>query len=143
MSAAFNGWTGRADVKLDGVPQAPRVLDVLDCAWAHRLATHPRDATSAQLARGFWANPSQAVQRRPWGTPGCLTSSAVWYSFEKDTALDAEDCLRIQGLPTRIQRHGLSEAEAKNLAGEAFSCPVATMFTAAWYYLPWGAWWEG
>jgi hypothetical protein len=44
ISSAFEGWTGvenPVQAKLTGVPRLPRMLDIIDCAWAARRLKHP------------------------------------------------------------------------------------------------------
>ena len=142
VSDSWSGWTTRADVRLSGASKSPRAYDILDCAWAERLSVSPQSSTTQVLVRDLWANPGQSVHRKPWGQQGCLTSRGEWFSFEFDRTLDALDTLRIQGFPRSLDLSGLSQAQIKDAAGEAFHCASISVFTAAWYYQPWGAWWR-
>lgn len=141
VSSNFKGWTGRPDVTLNGVPRTARCMDVLDMAWAHRLSLADRLASSSDLKADFWANVAQAVQRRPWGGPGTLTTNGVWYSFQRDTVLDGLDAMRLQGLPPSGLA-GLSNSQKKELAGEAFNVPCMASFVAALYLQPFAEWWQ-
>ncbi len=142
-SAAFSGWTSLPTTKMHGLPPTPRNLDILDCAWAHRLSQASPDATVASLVKDFWANPSQGVQRHPWTTGGgVLTPRSIWYSFEKDSCLDAVDFLRLQGLPTRVDTTTLSDSELRDLAGDGYPCPLIAMAFLALYYQPLAVWWS-
>ena len=78
-------WTARGDVTLHGLGRpSARVLDVLDVAWSCRRNSMPGTATSEDLKRGFWANVSQAVQRRPWGPLPLACKITIMYSFAEE-----------------------------------------------------------
>jgi hypothetical protein len=141
VSASFNGWTRRKDVHLVGFPKTDRALDVVDVAWAARMAKMPR-ASPSDMKRGYWVNVAQQVHRRPWGGPGCLTAGGVWYSFEHDCCLDGTDTLRLQGAPNNFVTRGLSSSQLKDLAGEAFFVGSAGTCIAALYLCPYGPWWR-
>ena len=51
-------WTGRADVKLQGVPACPRIVELLDIAWAVHL--------QEMALRG---EKNDKVQHDPWSPP--------------------------------------------------------------------------
>jgi hypothetical protein len=53
--------------------------DVIDCAWAARCKEMPH-ASDSERAEGFYANFSQAVQRRPWGPLCTVTFGNRWDS---------------------------------------------------------------
>ena len=68
ISASYNGWTGEnrpKGVKCWGVPPTERYHDILDCAWAARLKAKGDQGVEA-CRRGFFANPSQSIDRQPW-----------------------------------------------------------------------------
>jgi hypothetical protein len=141
FSSSFSGWTDQQGTSLHGFPVSDRAYDVLDCAWASQLKKYPQTTPAAEMKRDFWANASQAVQRKPWGPERTFTTRSVWYSFEKDTTLDGSDLLRLAGLPAQLDTSGLSDADLRDLAGESFSCPIITALCTSFYYLPWGKWW--
>ena len=143
LSANFQGWSSRESVKLSGCPKTPRVIDVIDVAWGARLhGSEPQD-TVKQLTSNFWCNTSQAVQRKPWSFDhgGALTPGATWYSFSKDTVLDGEGFLRIQGMPIDVDRAGLHDEELRDLGGNAYPAPLIGAAMLALYYQPWAPWW--
>ena len=140
--AAFAGWSKRRGVALHGVPRLERVIDVVDCAFASRIAVAPPTTSTQELIKGLWCNAAQGVGRSPWGDPGTLTCKSLWYNFSEDQALDGVDYLRLQGLPKTCDITGLSNSELKDLAGEGYSCPVITSFLVACYYQPWAGWWR-
>ena len=142
ISSSFAPWTKALGVTLNGLPVSERTLDLLDVAWYDSIHSMPLSASSTELRQDFWANVSQSIQRRPWGSRGTLTTRGVWYSYEFDTTLDGRDFLRLQGLPTMTETRGLSDRETKDLGGEAFCAPIVGSFLAAFYYQPWAVWWK-
>lgn len=123
-------WTGRPDVALRGVHRTPRVLDVIDIAWATRIHAppeHVRQAPQAKrfelLTNNFFVNTSQQNLRKAWGELGTIATSTELYSFELDRAILPEELLSLQG-------HGhprvgsLSAAEMRSVAGEGMMVPV-------------------
>jgi hypothetical protein len=127
---------------MKGVPASPRYRDCIDVAWGARIASFPVGTPMSVLTAGYWVNPSQGVQRKPWGAQGVLTTGGLWYSFAHDLALDSRDALRIAGMPSLIETAGLSEPQLKELSGEHFSMPIVSLCIAAVYYWPWGQWWD-
>ncbi len=73
-SASYAPWTGQAGIVLRGVPRHDRKLDVIDMAWAHRIAKcRAQGVTDEDAKVNFYVDISQAVQRRPWGNAKTLT----------------------------------------------------------------------
>ena len=144
VSVEFDGWA--ADARLHGLPKnVPRVNDILNLNWATQLKDAPRTATRESLAKGFWGNPGQMLNRHPKGKhggPGTMTSKSLWYSFEYDICPDGVDLLRVQGIPADVVVNGLSDTKLRELAGESYSCPIITLISMAWYHQPWGLWWK-
>jgi len=142
-------WSG-GGAALRGVPENQRCRDVLDVAWACRLAKSSRFATRQELAQNFWADASQRVSRAPWGTGlRCLTQNSLVYSFERDTILSGFDHMRLQGAPISCSPvapppgsvNDVKDVNLRSLAGEAFSCPVVTCVAYAMWLNPAGVWW--
>ena len=143
VSSEYSGWTSQAVISLPGVPKTPRVLDLLNTAWAERLQAcgGAGNVSTVEARIGFWANVSQAVQRHPYGTPGTLATSGAWYSFQHDFLLDGQDECQLQGMP-RAPTPCLSSNQLHGLAGEAFSVPCVSTFLYSMYLNPWGTWWR-
>ena len=137
-------WTARGDVTLHGLGRpSARVLDVLDVAWSCRRNSMPGTATSEDLKRGFWANVSQAVQRRPWGPPPVACKSTIMYSFAEDRLLSGHGQLRAMGCPNGCApREAFSEGQMRCLSGEQFSVPIICMLSFAFYCNPYADWWR-
>ncbi len=142
VSSEFAGWSQRPDKRLIGLPRLPRLVDVLDVAWGSRLMQAAPSETASSLAKDFWCNVSQAVQRTPWlFNGGCLTPQAVWYAFERDVVLDGRDFFAIQGLPKNVKTAGLSDSNLRDLGGDSYSCPVIATGVLALYFQPFAQWW--
>ncbi len=143
LSSTFSDWSKTAE--LNGLPASERFRDCLDVCWGERLLSAPEATPKAELVQGLWANPSQGVQRRPWtlnNDRGTFTSGSLWYSFQHDTCLDGVDVLRIHGHPAMIETASISESKLKELGVQGFSVPIITVFTTAFYFLPWAPWWQ-
>ncbi len=142
VSAAFSGWTSRADVQLVGFPKNDRCLDLLDCAWACRIKQASRTTSSTELRKDFWVNAAQAVQRRPWGAPKTLISAGCFYSYERDVCLDGLDMLALQGVPSSSSVAELGFRDTKDLAAEGFFLPSFGTVLGALYASPYASWWR-
>ena len=88
LPVSFEGWTGRAQYR---GPKAPRVKAVLNIGWARRMVQHRKkgdqaDTTVEILARGYFADVSQSVERNPFtdGHLKTLTQRSSTYSYEGD-----------------------------------------------------------
>ena len=100
--------------------------------------------STAQVAEGLWASPSQCVSRSPWSyslaTP---TTSLEIYSYEKDWVLSGDSMLRLLGWPeNRFPVEKFSNHELRGLAGESFSIPIVTQVTMAFYLNALAPWWR-
>ena len=118
FSATYSPWTKRQDVKLIGVPRLPRHLDLIDYRWGLRLQRNPT-SSSEELRTGCWANVLQLMQRSDGMGPTCLTTGAMFYSYEHDCLLDGEDFLRLQGAPLNSGGN-VSSTQLRIMGGEAF-----------------------
>lgn len=67
-------WTSREEVRLHGVPQTPRVKDLLNVAFGCRLEECEAGTGWHALLGDFVVDLSQAVERKPWGEAGTFTT---------------------------------------------------------------------
>eukprot|EP00969_Alexandrium_andersonii_P176067 7785267-Alexandrium_andersonii.AAC.1 len=67
MPARAQPWAAAPGVECWGVPLGARERGILDCAWVARRRSCPPTATTQALRKGWWCNPSQGVERHPWG----------------------------------------------------------------------------
>lgn len=146
ISADFDGWTGRsrpAGVTLNGVPENARVRDILDCAWAVRQRGNPT-LSLHELRKNWFANPSQAVNRSPWGEGSkTICTSSYPYSYEMDRMLVGHDLMKLQGFHTAVaaKRDTIGQNNLQQLAGEAFFIPCVGTILWAWFLNPAAPWW--
>lgn len=148
----FRPWTGNASKSLIGVPQTPRVMDLLDCAWIHaknssnEAANLPQAARSrlpADPAQGFMCNMSQSHARKPWGYGiTAVTQRSLLYSYTDDFTLMAYHHLRLQGFPRGLCTEGLSEYALRSLSGEAFFLPSFASAMLGVYMEESAPWWR-
>ncbi len=75
LSATFQPWTTRKDVRLTGVPLSERVREVLDVAWGVRLSSNEdKGYEDTVLRKGFFVDLSQGVERTAWGDLGVFAT---------------------------------------------------------------------
>ena len=139
----YRPWTSQAHVQLRGLPDSERYRDILDIGFAIMQKRFAGKST-AQVAKGLWASPSQCVSRSPWSyslaTP---TTSLEIYSYEKDWVLSGDSMLRLLGWPeNRFPVEKFSNHELRGLAGESFSIPIVTQLTMAFYLNALAPWWR-
>ena len=125
-------WSSKPGVLLRGVPPKPRLVDLLDVAFASAC----KDAASiapALVADCFFCDISQNICQRPWGkSRGTATTSTNLYSYEYDRTLVGADRFRGLGHVRALNYSGLSKESLNNLTGESISLPcLDVIFTAA------------
>ena len=118
LPAGASPWSSQAALR--GLPDSERQRDVLDVAFLIARARNPQ-ATTKELVRSLWANPSQCVARTPWGQrPATPTTSALVYSFASDCVLSGEALLRGLGWPRGFAPQEMfTEHQIRGMAGEA------------------------
>lgn len=136
-------WTRRKQFTIAGCRPSERQRQIIDVAFSVRRNTMP-ESTTAEVAKGFWANVSQAIQRKPWATHlGSLTRGSVHYSFEHDLVLSGHLQLRAMGIPAHTAPTAeFSDRELRSLSGEMFSAPIVSLFTYAFYCCKDAPWWQ-
>ncbi len=135
-------WTSRPHVTLSGVPDLPRLHDILDTCFAIAQKANPNQP-QASIVRNLWCDLSQAVQRRPW-SKGLRTAvqNSVNYSFQHDCVLSGAAHMRLLGWSKRrVATTHLSDREFRGLAGESLSLVWATVLHGLLYSNPYGSWW--
>ena len=91
----------------------------------------------------MWNNLGQDIGRITYGKPGTLTSTCLWFSYEKDVALDGVDHMLLQGFPAHLYPEGLmSSSVLKKAAGEAYSAPEIAKFVYAYFLNEHAPWWK-
>lgn len=153
LSSEHKGWT--ESHTLHGLPKTARVADFVDIAWAHRRHNMGANTLARDAAKGFWCDPSQAVERKAWGgSPGCLCATSMSYSYERDLTLSGYDHCKLQGFPggqcPRKQHEangshgtpGFSDEELRDIAGNSFFLPCITTAVYAYWLNPYAPWWK-
>jgi len=140
LPKASASWTGRPGVSLRGVPDLPRVHDLLNACFSIQRVQMPQ-ATTAELTKNLWVDYSQAVQRMPWsrGLRTACTSS-MFYSFEQDVSTSGFDMMRLLGWPRK--RVVGRDRDFRLLAGESYSLPWLTVLHGVLFTNPFGPWWK-
>ena len=96
-------WTGRPEFKGRGLPKLARVLDVLDCLAIHVLSQKQKASTDdlQDLMRGMYVDVSQGLLRHAHtssqGVNRALTTSAIVYSYDRDSVLTGRELLQLHG----------------------------------------------
>ena len=82
ISWGYRPWTSQEGVLLQGVVPHERNLHLLDCAWVHRMQLDPgADGDIESLARNFWIDLSESMNRHPWGHLGTLKQGSAGNVF--------------------------------------------------------------
>ena len=139
-------WTSRAGVQLRGLCGLERELDVLNIAFMQASSDH-KDCSTSELLKNLWCDVSQSCdrgKRYTYNAP-CFSTSSCCYSFEKDVVLSGQAQFRALGwgcVPPPVPLELFSNHEARDLSGDAFAVPLATMATLCCYLNPKAPWWS-
>ncbi len=101
--------------------------------------------TEAELAKGYFANVSQGVQREPFfaNNAATLCRTSLVFSFEDNFVLDGGDHLAALGFPSALAYSSkLADSEKRNLSGEAFALPCAGTVLYAVFLNKFATWWH-
>ena len=142
MGGSSSPWTSRQKL-LRGLPDTPRVRDLLDVCWhaAKRAQPHLSDD---DLAATLYCNTSQSVSRLPcsFELPTQAGSAAV-YHYASDAVLTGFSRMRLHGWsPRSLDYHSFTQSDLKKLSGQAFSVPLATLLTLVTYLNADAPWWR-
>jgi len=142
LPASSAPWTSRfPKVRLVGLPQTPRTLDIVDTSLAVFLKKFPNLSLS-QVTKGLFVNTSQGVQRTQicYSFPTPTTSSCV-YSYEKDQVISGRSTMKLIGFPdSLLPREIFRDSQYRDLSGNAYSAPIMGLIVAALYSQPWATW---
>ena len=141
LPGASTPWTRRSAGGL-GFQLPPRQADILDVAFSARRDARP-GAPLREITKDFWADLSQAVERRPWGPLRTICRNTLWYSFEHNCILSGHAHMLMMGMPRGTAPTALfKDVDLRNMAGEMFSIPIVTMLSFAFYCWPEAEWWR-
>jgi len=135
-------WTADPAHALHGVPDLPRLRDLLDTCYAIAQKSKPGH-TKADVARSLYCDVSQSIARRPWAnTLRTATQNSCFYAFEFDRVISGAEHLRLLGWSSRRLTAGsLTDRDFRSVSGESFSLVWATVLHALLYCNPYGSWW--
>ena len=99
--------------------------------------------SEAELIKDSWIHVSQSVGRLPVTQPQapCLLSNSLVYSLERDCTLSGMAHMKMIGWPEEFLPGCCSDAEYRDMAGNAFSCPIATIVSVAMIMQRHAPWW--
>jgi hypothetical protein len=103
----------------------PRILEVLDLAWASR--------PPAERSLPWFCDYSQCILRKKFSEkPMCQTQTSRIYDYSRDQAILPGEALQMQGLPVPdMDISMLGPQELYSIVGQSFFAPsVATMILA-------------
>ena len=129
-------WTGQVSFKGTGLPDLPRVMDMIDsfvikCMVAKGLRVRGNhcECDLQQLMSGKYVDVSQSLSRNAHthlqsGINHAMTTGSLLYSYDRDSVLTGREMLQLHGQPkTLVLPDQLSEAQLVQLAGEGIALP--------------------
>ena len=142
MGASLMPWDSLARRQYAGCPQGARVRDCINVCWFKLRQKSQK--SSKDLAAFSFCNISQCVSRLPCSETcsPCFTSSSVVYSYAHDTVITGACQLRGMGHSRASMPMGsFDDGTCRNLAGDSFSVPIASLLTTACALNPFASWW--
>ena len=134
--------TSRRPPVYAGCPRVERVQDVINVCW-YKLRQKSK-WSSDKLRESSFCNISQCVSRLPCSErcSPCFTSSSVLYSYKHDSVMTGASQLRGMGHGRETMPMLLFDDNVcRNLAGDSFSVPIASIITTACTLNPFASWW--
>ena len=127
---------------LRGIPLSlARCRDVIDVAWAWHIRRNGASGPPSPV--GFFANVSQEVSRKDWGSAPSLCRGTWAYSFEGDFLFTGPDHLASLGFSSSVAyASGITDSELRDLAGEGFALPCVIAVLYAWFLNGLAPWWQ-
>ena len=135
-------WTENRHNTFLGLRPTKRVLELINLAYMLRLGTTQGVASLEQqekeVLENMFVDISQNPCRKPWsgasgssGTSPCLTTSAVLYSFDRDSLVLPLELLFFQGHAKDIRLpQTMKQAAIRDLAGEGICLPCLATILA-------------
>lgn len=116
--------------RMTGVAVNPRIKEMVDLAYLmtkEGLKMQDLPHQKDDVVKGLFADLSQNIGRRPWGSFRTLTTASQVYHFKLDRLILPEECLRVLGFgrlaKIGLQDAGLTPAETGEFVGQAMSVP--------------------
>ena len=138
-------WSSRPNVRLLGVPESPRMRDLIDIAAKALISLTPDVPCMAALS-GCFVDLNPGADRHPWSYGlNTLTTKSQIYSFTFDRMLTRQDMFACMGFgpvalegrvpdaqnPGNSRRRVLTRHECIDLTGEAMHTAAAAAFMYA------------
>ena len=155
--ADYRPWSSKA--KLHGIPaNARRAREEIELGYIHtdreaqrkaRLKRNPVPYRPESIPKSLWCDFSQAVQRRPFGPLGTLTTSSWLYSYEQDVVIPGAAHLALHGYPKAVDLSAFGDAAEKRnslaraLMGESFALPSGAVALVCALLVQGAPWWHG
>ena len=143
LAQAAKPWTSRK--KLLGVPAGARVRQLLDIVYWKRRISAP-GISEEEFIQDCWVHISKSMERLPYqvGSLPCLVAGSQFYSMQFDTTISGRAHMQVIGWPECYldDADGLSDHEYRDLAGNAFSVPLAALLSACMIMNRYGPWWS-
>ena len=139
LAETLNPWSAKTQVV--GAAALPRARDNLDvCYW--KLRSCMPGMSADMVERDSWCHVSQSVERLPckMGMMPCLVANSLMYSYQENVVLSGIAHMRVIGWEEDDCAQ-LTDAEGRDLAGNAFSIPNATLVSACCVANPYAPWW--
>ena len=103
------------------------MVDIAFLQTKDALRFHGLPHSNSDVVNGLYADLSQNIGRKPWGSFRTLTTASQVYHFKLDRLILPEECLRVLGFgrlaEIGLQNSGLTPAETGEFVGQAMSVP--------------------
>ena len=154
MPLAAKPWTGRPEVKLLGVPtgsKGERLRDCIDVGFEKskklraKMKGQRPPSTAEECAKDVRVDISQNVDRLPVsvGSIPCLTTRSLLYDYGHDCVLSGKMHMRFLGWPSSfLATDKFHDHTLRELAGEGFSLPIASLMELGCFLNPHADWWR-
>ena len=140
-------------MKLQGVTQGlkgARMRDCIDVGFEKskkiraRIKGQPPPTMVEECAKDVRVDISQNVDRLPVsvGPIPCLTTRSLLYDYSHDCLLSGKMHMRLLGWPRRFLSGKFSDHALRNLAGDGFSLPIASLMGLGCFLNQHADWWR-
>ena len=149
-------WAEQSQVKLQSVTpgmKGARFRDCIDVGFekSKKLRLKKKrqgeslPSTLEECAKDLRVDISQNVDRLPvsLGLIPCLTTRSLLYDYTNDSLLSGKMHMRFLGWPRSfLASEKFQDHTLRNLAGEGFSVPIASLMSLGCFLNPYADWWR-
>jgi len=139
-------WTSRPDVHLRGVPDRPRLYDLLNIGFGIKLLENTgNEVLTRQMMKDYYCDLSSSVARLPFktGQPHTFRQNSYEYNYGFDTVLSGTARMQLLGWPRSMLPRTFDDSVYRKLSGEGYSVPICSVLNYLAYTNPWAPWWRG